>query len=111
MKNVLEFKSYLVSETSYGSTPMGEHFNRMELIIHKSGNTGYIIWNFGLEAANEDEEVIGLTFNGNKEVCDYDGVYALPKQAIALLRSNGYDLDDDMKESHPDEEEVDWTLD
>jgi hypothetical protein len=39
-----------------------------------------------------------------KELEDYDGVYSLPKQAITLLRSNGYDLDENMKECFPDED-------
>jgi hypothetical protein len=103
MKNILEFKSHLVLETSYKSNDIGEHFNQMELRVHDHGKTGCIIWNYGVKAADEDETVIGLWFNGNKELEDYDGVYSLPKEAITLLRSNGYDLDEDMKETYPDE--------
>jgi hypothetical protein len=110
MKNILEFKQELNLQTSYSRIDLGMHFNRMELNIRPDGYGGCIIWNYGKQAADEDETIIGLSFNGNGELCDYDGVFELPKEAITLLRSNGYDLDEDMKESFPDEEETDWTM-
>jgi hypothetical protein len=103
MKNVLEFKHELCLESSYSRIDLGMHFNRMELKIDKSGYYGHIIWNYGKNAADEDETVIGLSFNGNGELCDYDGVFDLPKEAIQLIKANGYTLDDDMKETYPDE--------
>ena len=104
MKNVIEFKQELNLQTSYSRIDLGMHFNRMELNIHKSGYSGYIIWNYGKDAADEDETVIGLSFNGNGELCDYDGVFELPKEAIQLLKLNGYELDEDQKETYPDED-------
>ena len=113
MKNVIEFKQELNLQNNYASIDLGMHFNRMELVIRPGGYSGYIIWNYGKKAANEDETVIGLWFNGNSELSDYDGVYELPKEAIQLLKLNGYDLDEDQKETYPDVpvKEYDWSLD
>ena len=47
----------------------------------------------GLKIIEEMGEEIGLTFEfdakGVRTLCDYDGVFALPKEAIELLRRNG----------------------
>ena len=112
MKNVIEFKQELNLESSYSRVDIGMHFNRMELKIQPSGYYGCIIWNYGKNAADEDETVIGLSFNGNGELSDYDGVYDLPKEARQLLKLNGYELDEDMKETYPDVEidELDWSM-
>lgn len=89
-----QFKSPLVRETSYGSTPMGEHFN--EMTLYREGDRGRIIWNFGKEAADEDEIEIGLWFDGGL-VDDYDGVFSLPKQAVELLKSVGYTVEEESE--------------
>jgi hypothetical protein len=86
------FKTRLVLEHSVGPTQdLGEHFNEMRLFRHDSGDTGCIIWNYGRKAADEDETVIGLIFEGSK-VVDYDGVFELPVQARSLLNDADFDL-------------------
>lgn len=104
MKNVIEFDQELVLENSYTSTNIGMFHNRMELIMNEKTGNGYIIWNYGKKSADEDEEQIGLWFNG-KELTDYDGVYSLPKEAITLIKQNGYTLSEDLKETYPDEDD------
>ena len=103
MQNVIEFEEELVIESSHCSNDIGTYFNRMELKVDPDTQDGYIIWNFGKESADEDELVIGLSFNVNGELSDYDGVYSLPKEALYLLKSNGYKLDADMMDTYPDE--------
>jgi hypothetical protein len=102
MKNVIEFEQELCLESSFNRVDLGTFFNRMELVINEKSGNGYIIWNYGKDAADEDETVIGLSFNHKKELEDYDGVYDLPKEAITLIRQNGYDLNEDLKETYPD---------
>lgn len=85
-----EFVTDLVSETAYGSTSMGKHFNKMEL--QREGFRGNIIWNYGKQAADEEETVIGLIFEG-MSVTDYDGVFSLPREARMLLIEAGYNLE------------------
>jgi hypothetical protein len=104
MQNVIEFEAELVIESSYSYLDIGAHFNRMELKVDPDTLDGYIIWNYGEKAADEDEIVIGLSFNENGELSDYDGVYSLPKEALYLLKSNGYKLDIDMMETYPDDD-------
>ena len=101
MKNIIEFEQELVLETSYSTTNLGKFFNRMELVIHAGGKSGCIVWNYGKKSPDEDETIFGLCFNGN-ELEDYDGVYELPKEAITLIKQNGYVLSDDLVACYPD---------
>ena len=104
--NKIRFEKELVLENSYSSTNIGKHINEMELFIHPHGKSGCIVWNYWPENDEDDNEtVIGLWFNGNKEIEDYDGVYELPEEAVKLIRDNGYGFDENMKESYPDEDE------
>ncbi len=102
MKNILEFEEDLSRDNGVTAINIGKFFNRMELTINEKTGNGYIIWNYGKEAADEDEEQIGLWFNHNKELEDYDGVFSLPKEAITLIKQNGYTLGEDMRECYPD---------
>lgn len=90
----LEFSALLVEEYSAIATKtnLGQHLNRMVLTVQEDGS-GSIVWNYGKQAADEDETVIGLTFDGHK-LTDYDGVFSLPKQAELLIQSAGFSLGD-----------------
>ena len=74
----------MVSETSFGSRSVGKHASSMTLYAERAR---YVIeWDIpGLE----DTEHIGLTFEG-KTLTDYDGVFSLPKEAVAFLREQGF---------------------
>jgi len=102
--NKIKFEQELVLSNSYSSKNIGKHINEMELRIHPHGKSGCIIWNYWPEndEDNMDETVIGLWFNGNEEVEDYDGVFELPTEALKLIRDNGYGFNEDMRESYPD---------
>jgi hypothetical protein len=100
MKNIIKFTTDLILSDSNSNTDIGSHYNSMELIIHSGGDSGYIIWNYWPEKfpEDDDEEVIGLDFNHNNEVMDFDGVFSLPKEAIQLLKDSGYILDENLSE-------------
>lgn len=100
MENVIEFEEDLILDNGVRSTNLGKFKNRMELFLNEKTGNGYIVWNYGKKAADEDETVIGLQFNHDKELEDYDGVYELPKEAITLIKQNGYDLNEDLKECY-----------
>ena len=87
------FTAELVEEYSAvpTATSLGVHFNKMDLYVADPDFGNMIIWNYGRKAADEDETVIGLGFDG-KKVTDYDGVFELPKEARELLIEAGYDL-------------------
>lgn len=89
---VIEFTAPLVREYSYGpSEIIGERKHRMEFVLNGPGY-GLIIWNWGKDAPDEDELVIGIWTEG-KAVVDYDGVFDLPSEARRLLIDAGYDLE------------------
>jgi hypothetical protein len=87
--NVAEFDAKLIEEGSWGYHKLGAFKNRMEFVNQTSP---MIIWNYGKQAPDEDETLIGLTFEG-KELVDYDGVMSMPEEAVELLECLGYNCD------------------
>ena len=87
------FKSHITSETSMSAyaTQLGEHESTMDFYMDEEGTRGFIEWDIpDLEMGAE----IGLWFEEDKKtLCDYDGVFSLPEQAIELLEENGYNAD------------------
>ena len=91
-----EFKSELVREYSMlpNVIPIGMADNIMELWVGDDGS-GAIIWNWDLEDGSDGgEEDMGLQWNFDKTVTDYDGVFELPEQAIELLKENGFNTEE-----------------
>jgi hypothetical protein len=81
----IKFKSEIVLERSITPTAerMGEHESTMTL--HRVDADQYLI-----EWENPVQYVeIGIWTKG-KKVTDYDGVFELPKQALTLLKRNGF---------------------
>lgn len=84
------FTSHLNSETSFASTSLGTHESTMELFLYADGSYG-IEWDV---PSLDTTEHIGIWVeDGTKTMCDYDGVFQLPKQAIELLEENGFDCE------------------
>jgi hypothetical protein len=96
--NVLTFDAELVRETSFSSQSLGRFHNKMTFnVVPAKAGYGYIEWEYeqdGLSGCwDEGYEEIGLSFNANKELIDYDGVFELPKEAVVLLEHLGYNCD------------------
>lgn len=86
-----EFKSRVVREYSAGPVENLGIFNNTMELYHIENNEYLIEW------SSDDEEIyvqIGIWVENiwvkNKKVTDYDGVFELPKQAIELLKNNGF---------------------
>lgn len=64
----------------------------------ENDNTGFIEWDI---PSLERTEYIGLWFeidqDGKRTLSDYDGVFALPSEAIELIRKNGVEVDVDFE--------------
>lgn len=85
----VEFESRVVRETAYGIVAdLGVQHNKMTIITPIKSNF-CIEWEVG---TGDDVEIveIGIWTEG-KKVTDYDGLFELPKEAIQLLKDNGYD--------------------
>ena len=93
--NTLYFDGELVLEGSWGSRDIGFYKNRMEFTACKDrAGQAYIEWEYGQDSFEDDGyEEIGLSFNVNKELIDYDGVMSFPLPAIVLLEHLGYNCD------------------
>ena len=91
MKQVAEktFVANLVSETSYSSTPLGQHQSTMTLYFIDD-DSYFIEWDI---PSLETVETIGIYCeDGTKCICDYDGVFEMPEEAKQLLQENDFDL-------------------
>jgi hypothetical protein len=87
-----KFTSPIGASNSFSSWTISEKEKcTMELYFYKD-NTGFIEWdipNLGMT------ECIGLTFDidvkGKRTLVDYDGIFAIPDQAMDLLEKHGVD--------------------
>jgi hypothetical protein len=91
-----KFKSEIIRE--YSITPVVENLgmadNTMTLYISDNNkNKGAIEWYIEYEDGTDDVVDIGLWFEGGKELCDYDGVFSLPKEAIIFLEAQGFNCE------------------
>jgi hypothetical protein len=76
--------THMVSEGSWGARRVGKHASTMTLYADERGY--FIEWDI---PALETTETIGLSFE-HKTLTDYDGIFSLPKEAIAFLRKQGF---------------------
>lgn len=84
-----KFKSNIVRETAYGVVEdYGMKDNIMTL--QRVDNNLMIEWIVGDE---EDYAEIGIE-NVGKDITGYDGVFELPKEAIQLLKENGFNTEE-----------------
>lgn len=76
---------------------LGEYESTMSLYFRPDGG-GFIEWDI---PALEDGAEIGLWFeysdNGTRTLVDYDGIFSLPREAVALLRAAGVIVPEDME--------------
>lgn len=89
----IHFKSKVIRETIYGVVEdYGEQDNTMRLM--RVGNNLMIEWDVGVDYAEIGIWTVGM------DVTEYDGVFELPKEAIALLKQCGFntkEIEDDVK--------------
>jgi len=75
--------------TSAHSAQLGQHESTMALFA--SDEEGYYSIEWDIPVL-EDTVYIGIWADEYKIVCDYDGVFQLPKEAVRLLRANGFTI-------------------
>jgi hypothetical protein len=80
--------------TNTSITEEAEH--SLELFLNEDRSEGMIEWVAEVDGYEEDEFVthIGLWFNENGEIYDYDGVFELPSEITDWLIELGYNVDD-----------------
>lgn len=91
-KGVLD-KTNIVREYSHKSATdnLGEHESTVELWGNDGDDTYEIEWDI---PSLEETEHIGIWCGeGTKEMCDYDGVFEIPKPIIAWLEELGFNCD------------------
>lgn len=90
------FTAELFFHGSWGHLDAGKHESTMDLYL-RGDATGFIEWDI---PAIDHSEDIGLTFeiapDGKRTLCDYDGIQALPGEAVDLMRENGITVPDEF---------------
>ena len=89
----ITFTAALLKHGSWGHRDMGRHPSSMTLWLDDNRRTGMIEWD--IPSLNEFEN-IGLWFEAGVLV-DYDGVMALPGEAVSMLRVYGFTVPEDME--------------
>lgn len=84
----ITFEAECYLEGSWGNRPLGKLKCSMELFDAGKGNAMIEF------IAGDKVEHIGITYNETKRILDYDGVFSIPIQAIDLLVSEGYNVED-----------------
>jgi hypothetical protein len=87
------FRSPINKENSFGQWSVAEDTESTMTLFYYDDNTGFIEWDI---PEIEETVDIGLTFsidkNGKRTLTDYDGVFAIPDQALDLLESQKVDV-------------------
>lgn len=81
------FSADLFSEGSWGSRSLGRHESTMTMYASDRPGRAWIEWDI---PAIDGYEEIGLDFDVRGRLIDYEGVFSLPREAIALIRSVGF---------------------
>lgn len=89
------FTAELYLEGSWGARDVGKHDSTMTLYDTNERNCFGIEWDIpGLDRT----EVIGIWIDvDTREITDYDGVFSLPAEAIALLEEAGFVVPEDFR--------------
>jgi hypothetical protein len=87
------FTAALIKHGSWGYRPEGIHPSTMTLYLEEDCLSGVIEWD--IPSLSEFEE-IGLWFDSGRNLVDYDGIMALPREAVALLRSFNFKVSEEF---------------
>lgn len=87
------FSAHIVSENSFAATELGKHESTMTLYGTKTAGHAFIEWDI---PAIEETVQIGLNFDVAKNLLDYDGVFSLPREAVALIRRHGFKVSEEF---------------
>ena len=99
------FTAELIMEGSWGARELGTHESTMDLWISRKEPRGFIEWDI---PAIEGYEEIGLWFDMEKNLVDYDGISGyLPKEAVSLLESQGYKVSKEFTGENDDDTDTD----
>lgn len=96
MKQIAQktFTTDLIREGSWGAHDLGKHESTMTLYMTERPGHAFIEWD--IPALDEVVE-IGLSFDLEWNLLDYDGTFSLPREAIALLREKGFTVSEEFE--------------
>ena len=89
------FEAEMALEGSWGSRRHGKHSSTMELWLLDDPGRYFIEWD--IPDMDRTEEIGIWVDHGTRELTDYDGVFSLPVEAIALLEKHGIKVGDDFR--------------
>ena len=90
---IVKFKAKCRLEGTWGYRDLGELNCSVELWDHGKKLDGYGSADIEF-IAGDNVENIGLTYVDEKRIIDYEGVFSVPSEAIALLKKHGFNTDE-----------------
>jgi len=100
-KRRIEFKTHVVTENSFGIVNDYGIVNNLMILnenIYKHNWDSFGNYNIEWAVMDENNDIIDYTEIGiwtkGKNVIEYDGVFKLPKEALKLLKKNGFKTKD-----------------
>lgn len=84
----IEFEAECYLTGSFGARKLGKRKCSMELFDDGDHHAEIEF------IAGDDVEHIGISYNDDKKIYDYDGVCDIPQEAIDLLNTQGFDTTD-----------------
>jgi hypothetical protein len=85
------FRSPIGKETSYSNVQLSDDTeSTLELFTCEDGSYS-IEWD--IPELEETEHIGIFVEEGTKTICDYDGVFEVPKEVIEFLREQGFNVE------------------
>lgn len=92
--NKIIFTSPLVSESSFYTQDLGIHDCTIEFgVVEGKSGQGWLELSSVFNGQEGVYQEMGVWFDASQNLIDYDGCFELPKEAIVLLESLGYNCD------------------
>ena len=89
---MITFKAPLSIDNGYTNTKVAdEATHTFELFEHEGKNSGMVEWIVELPDGSEEVTHIGLWWDDERSIEDYDGVFELPEQLLTFLQSLDFD--------------------
>jgi len=93
LKRTFTAPVYLEYSSTSRTTDLGTRVCNFTLVIHDNNKTGGLLCDYGEVGYND----MGLWFDENKTLTDYDGAFQLPSEGIEMIKELGFIVPEDME--------------
>jgi hypothetical protein len=92
--NKIIFTAPLISESSFYRQDLGTYDCTIEFgIVEGKAGQGWLELTSEMDGEEGPYQEMGVWFDANQKLIDYDGCFELPQEAVVLLEHLGYNCD------------------